>query len=42
VFEEKKHIADAAFFAEFDKPLLQAQARGVVNRSELKYGNHVL
>ena len=35
MFEEKKHIADAAFFAEFDKPLLQAQAAGKLGRAQV-------
>ena len=40
VFEQQQDIADAAFFAQVDEALLQAEAGGVVNRSELEDGDH--
>ena len=39
MFEQQQNIADAAFFAQFDQPLLQAQASGVVERAELEDGD---
>jgi hypothetical protein len=36
VFEQEKNVADAPFLAQFDEALLQAQARGVVDRAELE------
>ena len=39
VFEQKKNVADAAFLAQFDQALLQAQAGGVIDGAELEDGD---
>ena len=39
MFQQKKNVTDASFFAQFDQLLLQTQARGVVDRAELEDGD---
>ena len=36
MFEQKKNVADAVFFAQIDQALLQPQAGGVIERAELE------
>ena len=40
MFEQQQDVADAAFFAQFDEALLQAQAGGVVDGAELEDRDH--
>ena len=35
MFEQQQHVADLLRFSQFDQLLLQAQTRGVINRTEL-------
>jgi hypothetical protein len=42
VFEQQQNVTDAAFFAQFDQALLQAQACGVVDGAELEDRDHKL
>ena len=42
VLQQKKNIADAAFFAQVNQLLLQAEGRRVVESAELEDGNQLV